>query len=333
MGILRVLLVPLSLWILRGEGTCVQLMMCNTCVRGDFANSDYSILLQRPMQHDDEIKIKGKFFGQKEVLVNMRRNMTVSAKVAGKINPASTLARIKMNEQGTIVDSKAMSNTTFEQKKEFNVKLSGEKFVMKIRKLQDFAFSIGDKKKYHFTYFYDPLGTTQSFDLTGEFNTTFVELPAMRNPFKKLSRSISQKLRGKKKNTECEQYSMQNSTSSTPTQTSIEEDPYREILRSYEDNISHLIYHGSSLNSMACLEPPPRTIQHKLSLTQIIYGKPQKISGDASWEKAQEVIAILTKDDEEILSNNVDDSRQFPVPPGINVEPPGVQPNRERFQS
>uniref|UniRef100_A0A8R1E290 Uncharacterized protein n=1 Tax=Caenorhabditis japonica TaxID=281687 RepID=A0A8R1E290_CAEJA len=43
------------------------------------------------------------------------------------------------------------------------------------------------------------------------------------------------------------------STASTPQQTSLDEDPYREILRSYEDNVSHLVYHGSSLRSMTTL--------------------------------------------------------------------------------
>ncbi|CAJ0603306.1 unnamed protein product [Cylicocyclus nassatus] len=29
-----------------------------------------------------------------------------------------------------------------------------------------------------------------------------------------------------------------------------DEDPYREILRTYSDNVSHLVFHGSSLKSM-----------------------------------------------------------------------------------
>ncbi|EFP07540.1 hypothetical protein GCK72_006548 [Caenorhabditis remanei] len=82
----------------------------------------------------------------------------------------------------------------------------------------------------------------------------------MHNPLKKLSRSISHKLLGKRSNdsSSTESFSSASSTTSstatTPQQTSLDEDPYREILRSYEDNVSHLVYHGSSLRSMTSLE-------------------------------------------------------------------------------
>ncbi|CCD65944.1 Ovule protein [Caenorhabditis elegans] len=82
----------------------------------------------------------------------------------------------------------------------------------------------------------------------------------MHNPLKKLSRSISHKLLGKRSNdsTSTESFSSASSTTSstatTPQQNSVDEDPYREILRSYEDNVSHLVYHGSSLRSMTSFQ-------------------------------------------------------------------------------
>ncbi|CAO4364980.1 hypothetical protein L5515_013945 [Caenorhabditis briggsae] len=82
----------------------------------------------------------------------------------------------------------------------------------------------------------------------------------MHNPLKKLSRSISHKLLGKRSNDNqsTESFSSASSTTSstatTPQQSSMDEDPYREILRSYEDNVSHLVYHGSSLRSMTSLD-------------------------------------------------------------------------------
>ncbi|KAK5971430.1 Glycine radical domain-containing protein [Trichostrongylus colubriformis] len=33
-----------------------------------------------------------------------------------------------------------------------------------------------------------------------------------------------------------------------------EDDPYQEILRTYNDNVSHLVFHGSSLKSMTNLD-------------------------------------------------------------------------------
>ncbi|KAK6750708.1 hypothetical protein RB195_002591 [Necator americanus] len=33
-----------------------------------------------------------------------------------------------------------------------------------------------------------------------------------------------------------------------------DEDPYREILRTYNDNVSHLVFHGSSLKSMSSID-------------------------------------------------------------------------------
>ncbi|KAK6053516.1 hypothetical protein COOONC_08979 [Cooperia oncophora] len=33
-----------------------------------------------------------------------------------------------------------------------------------------------------------------------------------------------------------------------------EDDPYQEILRTYNDNVSHLVFHGSSLKSMSNLD-------------------------------------------------------------------------------
>ncbi|CAI5442749.1 unnamed protein product [Caenorhabditis angaria] len=73
----------------------------------------------------------------------------------------------------------------------------------------------------------------------------------MHNPLKKLSRSISHKILRKR---ESQEVSAPSTTASSPTQTSVDEDPYREILRSYEDNTSHLVYHGSSLRSMTSMD-------------------------------------------------------------------------------
>ncbi|VDO76844.1 unnamed protein product [Haemonchus placei] len=33
-----------------------------------------------------------------------------------------------------------------------------------------------------------------------------------------------------------------------------EDDPYQEILRTYNDNVSHLVFHGSSLKSMSNID-------------------------------------------------------------------------------
>ncbi|VDK72028.1 unnamed protein product, partial [Cylicostephanus goldi] len=46
-----------------------------------------------------------------------------------------------------------------------------------------------------------------------------------------------------------------------------EEDPYKEKLRKYDDNVSHLVLHGSSLNSMS--NNDFRTVQQELKRTSL----------------------------------------------------------------
>ncbi|CAI2342712.1 unnamed protein product [Caenorhabditis sp. 36 PRJEB53466] len=175
----------------------------------------------------------------------------------------------------------------------------------------------------------------------------------MHNPLKKLSRSISHKLLGKRANdSSSESFSSASSTTSstatTPQQNSIDEDPYREILRSYEDNVSHLVYHGSSLRSMTSLDLrkspksfsdvhlhdkntiPKRPIvipMNRLCLTTLFVSASvlaqdplRKVSGDAAPDKAQEPIDI---DD---FIPTIDSSVRFdaliPEPPALVVSLP-----------
>uniref|UniRef100_A0A1I7XQQ2 Uncharacterized protein n=1 Tax=Heterorhabditis bacteriophora TaxID=37862 RepID=A0A1I7XQQ2_HETBA len=73
--------------------------------------------------------------------------------------------------------------------------------------------------------------------------------------FKILKRSISDKILGKqpqKIETVASVNARQSSSSSQSSQD--EEDPYREILRNYNDNVSHLVFHGSSLKSMSSVD-------------------------------------------------------------------------------
>ncbi|CAD6198785.1 unnamed protein product [Caenorhabditis auriculariae] len=72
------------------------------------------------------------------------------------------------------------------------------------------------------------------------------------SPLRRLRRSISDRFLGK--HHKSEQPSPKISEERLSAQQSIEEDPYREILRCHEDNVSHLIYHGSSLRSMTSCE-------------------------------------------------------------------------------
>ncbi|CAI4223813.1 unnamed protein product [Auanema sp. JU1783] len=78
---------------------------------------------------------------------------------------------------------------------------------------------------------------------------------------KTLKRSISEKLLGKPNSSikiaersETPAACSRNSSSSSTSTEEIEEDPYREILRNYHDNVSHLVFHGSSLVSMSSMQ-------------------------------------------------------------------------------
>ncbi|KHJ98006.1 hypothetical protein OESDEN_02015 [Oesophagostomum dentatum] len=70
---------------------------------------------------------------------------------------------------------------------------------------------------------------------------------------KVLKRSISEKILGNKASAseKLEQTTQKSGRLSGSSQFSQdEEDPYREILRTYNDNVSHLVFHGSSLQSL-----------------------------------------------------------------------------------
>ncbi|WKY06486.1 hypothetical protein Q1695_006576 [Nippostrongylus brasiliensis] len=73
---------------------------------------------------------------------------------------------------------------------------------------------------------------------------------------KVLKRSISEKIlrRSSQKIEEPATVSTRVSGSSSQSSSQDEDDPYQEILRTYNDNVSHLVFHGSSLKSMSNME-------------------------------------------------------------------------------
>ncbi|EPB72734.1 hypothetical protein ANCCEY_08185 [Ancylostoma ceylanicum] len=72
---------------------------------------------------------------------------------------------------------------------------------------------------------------------------------------KVLKRSISEKILRRtpqqKADVPC---TVSNRQSGSSQSSHDEDDPYREILRTYNDNVSHLVFHGSSLKSMSSIE-------------------------------------------------------------------------------
>ncbi|KHJ98007.1 hypothetical protein OESDEN_02016 [Oesophagostomum dentatum] len=72
---------------------------------------------------------------------------------------------------------------------------------------------------------------------------------------KVLKRSISEKILGRIPPTKIDVAASVSERQSCSLQSSQDdEDPYREILRTYNDNVSHLVFHGSSLKSMSSIE-------------------------------------------------------------------------------
>ncbi|KHJ92658.1 hypothetical protein OESDEN_07450 [Oesophagostomum dentatum] len=73
---------------------------------------------------------------------------------------------------------------------------------------------------------------------------------------KVLKRSISEKLLGNKPQPQKVDVAapVSERQSSSLQSSQDEEDPYREILRTYNDNVSHLVFHGSSLKSMSSID-------------------------------------------------------------------------------
>uniref|UniRef100_A0A7I4YPV6 Teneurin N-terminal domain-containing protein n=1 Tax=Haemonchus contortus TaxID=6289 RepID=A0A7I4YPV6_HAECO len=73
--------------------------------------------------------------------------------------------------------------------------------------------------------------------------------------FKVLKRSISEKiLRKPHQKADIREADQSRQSGSLSQSSQDEDDPYQEILRTYNDNVSHLVFHGSSLKSMSNID-------------------------------------------------------------------------------
>ncbi|KAK6016293.1 hypothetical protein OSTOST_18225 [Ostertagia ostertagi] len=72
---------------------------------------------------------------------------------------------------------------------------------------------------------------------------------------KVLKRSISEKiLRKPHQKPDVPETTQTRQSASSSQSSQDEDDPYQEILRTYNDNVSHLVFHGSSLKSMSTID-------------------------------------------------------------------------------
>ncbi|CAJ0931336.1 unnamed protein product, partial [Mesorhabditis belari] len=135
---------------------------------------------------------------------------------------------------------------------------------------------------------------------------------------KSLRRSISEKLLGAKAVKQTQSTNSVEKPDEVPgSSQSLAEDPFREYLASYSDNVTHLVYHGSSLRSLSSYD------LNKDEHRQSTHSHSSQSSTDSSDTTTSTITDSSSKDeipkDERITTRRRDCGEKMPLRHGLSV--------------